>query len=64
MEFEDLLLRPENTLSDINKHLGIELTNEDLGNVYHGQLYRKSNGLGKKLKATAIYLKNYNQRYR
>ena len=64
LEFEDLLLRPEDTIADITRHLGTVLTKEDLTNTYNGQLYRKSNGLKDKLKATAIYLKNYNQRYR
>lgn len=64
LEFEDLLLRPEATIADINSHLGIALTEADLRSVYKGQLHRKSNGLKNKLKATAIYLKNYGQRYR
>lgn len=64
LEFEDLLLRPENTIVDINQHLGTQLALADLTNIYNKRLYRKSNGLREKIKATAIYLKNYGQRYR
>jgi len=63
-EFEDLLLTPEKTLSELNGLLGIELTIEDLGSVYKGPLYQKTRNWKDKLKATAIYYKNYSERYR
>lgn len=64
LEFEDLLLRPEVTIGELNKYLGISLTMEDVKKVYNGPLYRKSKGFKDKVKAMAIYLKNYRERYR
>ncbi|MDB4261762.1 hypothetical protein N9878_02720, partial [bacterium] len=64
LQFEDLLLRPDSTLADINTHLDITLSIDDLKTVYNGRLYRKSKDFMDKLKATAIYLKNYGERYR
>lgn len=61
-EFEDMQLRPEYTIEELNKFLDVELTMEDLLSVYKLPLYKKSKGLKDKLKAWAIYLKNYNLR--
>lgn len=63
-EFEDLLLRPESTIEDLNGFLGISLDMDDLRATYRYPLYKKSKGTKDKLKATAIYLKNYGVRYR
>lgn len=63
-EFENLLLNPEETLSELNEFLDISLSMEDLRSVYNGPLYQKTRNWKDKLKATAIYLKNYRERYR
>ena len=63
-EFEDLLLTPEKTIEELNGFLDINLTMEDLTSVYRYPLYKKSRNWKDKLEATAIYLKNYKERYR
>ncbi|MDH5647616.1 MAG: sulfotransferase domain-containing protein [Candidatus Heimdallarchaeota archaeon] len=60
--FEDLLLRPEFTVEALNKFLECSLTMDDVKAIYRYPLYRKSKGFKDKLKALAIYLKNYSQR--
>ncbi|MCB1667822.1 MAG: hypothetical protein R3E73_03925 [Porticoccaceae bacterium] len=63
-EFEDLLLTPDKTIEELNGFLDINLTMEDLTSVYRYPLYKKSRNWKDKLEATAIYLKNYKERYR
>ncbi|MFV0277718.1 MAG: sulfotransferase [Parahaliea sp.] len=62
--FEDLLLSPEKTLGELNSFLDVELSMEDLHRVNKGPLYRKTRDWKDMLKASAIYLKNYRERYR
>ena len=62
--YEELILQPENTIAALNSHLGCELQLEDLQSVFSGQLGKRQRGAGDFLKASAIYLKNYSQRYR
>jgi hypothetical protein len=57
------LLHPENTIAELNAFLDIELTVDDLKSVYKYPLYKKSRNWKDKLKATAIYLKNFGERY-
>lgn len=61
-EFEDLLLRPEYTINELNTFLGTTLNMSDVESVYRYPLYKKSKNYKDKFKALAIYLKNYNQR--
>jgi hypothetical protein len=62
-QFEHLLLHPEKTIAELNAFLDIELTVDDLKSVYKYPLYKKSRNWKDKLKATAIYLKNFGERY-
>lgn len=61
-EFEDLQLRPEYTVDELNKFLGAALSMEDFKSVYTLPMYKKSKGFKDKMKAYAIYFKNYGQR--
>ena len=63
-QFENLLLTPEKTVEELNEFLNINLTMSDVKSVYKYPLYKKSRNWKDKLKATAIYLKNYSERYR
>lgn len=62
--YEDLLVTPEKVIEKINQLTGTQLTVDDLKSVFRGKLYRRQHGLKNLLKASAIYLKNYSQRYR
>jgi hypothetical protein len=62
--YEDLLLRPEQTIDTLNRFIGASLEIADLQAVYRGRLYRKSRGIGDALKAGLIHAKNYRARYR
>ncbi|MCM0149349.1 hypothetical protein [Photobacterium galatheae] len=61
-QFEDLQLKPEQTLEALNQFLDASLTMDDLKAVYSKPLYEKSKGFRDKLEALAIYLKNYRLR--
>jgi len=63
LTYEALLVRPEQTLADINNHLSIHLTIADLEGVYRGRLHHRSHGISDFGKACLIYLKNYRERY-
>jgi len=60
--FDDLILKPEQTLLDLNNSLGIDLKVEDLHGVYNKPLYKKTRGKKSLLIAVLIYLKNYRSR--
>lgn len=62
--FEDLLQEPQESITALNKHLGVDLTLADLQSVYRYPLYRKTKGLKDRLLATAVYLRNYSSRDR
>lgn len=62
--YEDLILRPEQTLARLNAFLGAALTLVDLTRVYRGRLYRRQRGWRDLSLAYLIYLKNYSIRYR
>lgn len=64
MQFEELLLRPEQTIDRLNNFLDSSLQLSDLHAVYRGELYRKPKGFGDIVKAGLIYAKNYSERYR
>jgi hypothetical protein len=59
VSFEDLLLRPPETLARLNQHLGLHLTLEQLKAVCKLPLYRRSRGWRDGIEAGLIYLKNY-----
>ncbi|MFC6438706.1 hypothetical protein [Bowmanella sp. JS7-9] len=58
-EFEDLQLRPEQTIERLNQQLGLKLTMEDLHRVYNKPLYKKSKRFKDWFEALAVYVKNY-----
>jgi hypothetical protein len=60
--FEDVLLRPEETLQSLNWFLGMALSLSDLETVYRSPLRKKSRGAKDFLVALMIYLKNYSER--
>lgn len=62
--YEDILMKPEDTLRRLNGYLGTFLTMDNLLNVYRSPLYRKQRGLADAIKAYLIYFKNYALRYR
>jgi hypothetical protein len=63
LTFENLVVRPEETIRELNKYLETELTLPDLQATYHKPLYRipRSSPLDY-LKALLIYAKNYSER--
>jgi len=63
-EFEDLLIEPKMTIDKLNDFLDTSLLMDDLHAVCKQPLYRKSKGFSDKIKAAAIYFKNYSERYR
>ncbi len=64
MNYDDLIVQPEDTLDKISEFLGVSLTVDNLRSAYNYQLYKKNRGFSDFVKALSIYLKNYNERYR
>ena len=64
LRYDDLILRPEDELAKLNRHLDANLTVDDLKAIYTGKLYKKSRSYWDLAKAVAIYLKNYSERRR
>ena len=64
VQYEDLLIRPEQTIGKLNWFLDATLSVTDLEAIYRGRLYRKPRGVGDALKAGLIYAKNYRKRWR
>jgi len=62
LSFEDLVVRPEPTLGQLNRFLAVDLTLDDLRAVYNKPLYRKARGARDFLLASAIHAKNYFER--
>jgi len=61
--YEGLITNPPETIGRLNKYLGSSLTVEDLKKVYRGPLYRAPKfPMEKRLKAMAIYYKNFFER--
>jgi hypothetical protein len=58
LEYEKLLLRPEETLECLNDFLGTRISTHDLLRVYHGPLYRSRHGFVDHIIACLIFLKN------
>lgn len=64
VQYEELLMQPEAVIKRINQGAGTALTFDNFKAIFHGRLHRKQHGLKSFLKASAIYLKNYGERYR
>jgi len=63
VRYDDLILNPAQTISHLNRHLGLSLSVEDLEQVYHKPLYKSPrSSFIKHLQAMSIYLKNYSER--
>lgn len=64
MVYEDLLVRPEETICRLSAFLEVDVTMEHLRRIYKGRLYRKQRGYMDAIKAYMIYCKNFHERYR
>ena len=62
--YEELIVDPESTIRRINAAVNTELSVSDFEKVFRGDLYKKQHGPKSFLRASAIYLKNYSDRYR
>lgn len=62
LSFEDVVVRPEQTVAKLNAFLGTSLSLADVQEVYHKPLYRKPRALSDLFKAGAIYVKNWSER--
>jgi hypothetical protein len=63
VRYEDLIVRPDQTIAKLNSFLESTLSVEDLRLVYHKPLYKSpGNSVLDCVKAVLIYLKNYSQR--
>lgn len=60
--YEDLMIKPEESLSGLNEFLGTALTMADLEAIYVRRLYHRQHGARSMAKAVLIYLKNYRER--
>ncbi len=60
--FEELLLKPEDTLARLNARFDINLSMGDLKRACREPLYRSSRGWQDHLRAALIYAKNYRER--
>lgn len=61
--YEDLIVRPAETISKLNDYLGSRLTVDDLSKVYRKPLHKSPRSSWvKHLQAVAIYMKNYSER--
>jgi hypothetical protein len=61
--YEDLIVDPESTIKQINALANTELSVADFEAIFRGDLYRKQHGLRSFSHASAIYLKNFRDRY-
>lgn len=63
MQYEKLIVRPEETIANLNRFLGTSLSVDDLKSVYHKPLYKTpGNSLLDYVTAILIYWKNYSER--
>jgi hypothetical protein len=63
VRYEDLIVRPAETITKLNQFLETSLSVEDLKSVYHKPLYKTpGNSLFDFLEAVLIYWKNYSER--
>lgn len=64
VEYESLIRRPERELARLSEFLEVDVTLEHLREIYRGELYQAPKSWRDRLKAYAIYAKNYHQRLR
>lgn len=63
LTYENLIVRPEESIQRLNAYLETNLTVNDLAAIYHGPLYKTPrNSVIDYVKAALIYLKNYKER--
>jgi hypothetical protein len=63
LKYEDLIVRPVETIAKLNRHLETSLTLNDLKAVYHKPLYKiPGNSMVSFGKAVLKYFKNYSER--
>jgi hypothetical protein len=62
--YEDLIVRPADTIAKMNPYIDATLTVDDLKAIYTGRLYTKPKSRWDFMKAVAIYMKNYAERRR
>jgi hypothetical protein len=63
VQYEDLIMRPAETIGCLNAFLETNLSVDDLKSVYHKPLYKApGNSLFDYVKAMLIYWKNYSER--
>lgn len=63
VRYDDLILKPAESIEKLNQYLGCSLTVDDLKKVYREPLYKSPGKSWTKLaKAVVIYLKNYSER--
>ena len=62
VRYERLILNPDETISELNEHLGTKLTVDDLKSIYSKPLYKLPRNSWDFMKAVLIYLKNYSER--
>jgi|HubBroStandDraft_1064217.scaffolds.fasta_scaffold170186_1 hypothetical protein len=61
--FENLVVRPEDTIRQLNAHVGTTLTVEDLRAIYKKPLYKAPrSSTFDYIRAVLIYVKNYSER--
>jgi hypothetical protein len=62
IQYETLIVNPENSLDRLNQFLDISLTTKELSNIYKGSLYKKPKTWFDMVKASLIYAKNFSYR--
>ena len=62
--YEDLIVRPAQTLGELNRYIDTDLTVDDLKAIYTRPLYKKPRSYWDLASAVAIYVKNYSERKR
>ncbi len=60
--YDDLIIKPKQTLEKINRCLNSSLGLDDLKKVYNKPLYQKPRGIKSLILAILIYIKNYHLR--
>ena len=60
--YEDLIVKPEDTIGRLNEFCGTDIDMDDFRAVFSGRLYTRQHGATSLAKALAIYLKNFRDR--
>lgn len=59
LEYEDLIMRPEQSIDSLNTFLATNIGLESLAKLYRGKLHKMPKGMLDTLMGLAIYAKNY-----